>query len=245
MRNLIRSALLSATALTAALSACHDDSHDDSHDDTPAMARYEITFNNLTAGQAMSPLALIAHDAAYQSFAPGQAASIALERLAEGGDNSVVLNEAKTDTIHVWQASSGAGLVQPGKTETLQLEIPVAQIASAHLTLLSMLANTNDAFAALNSAAIGTLQVGQSLSFDLPAYDAGTEAHRETADSMPGPAAAGGLREGFNPARDDLNNRISVHPSVLTKDDGLPTSVLTQLHRWDNPAARLSVRRLQ
>lgn len=241
MRNLIRSALLSATALTAALSACRGGSHDD----TPAMARYEVTFNNLTAGQAMSPLALIAHDAAYQAFAPGQAASIALERLAEGGDNSLILNEAKTDTIHVWQASSGAGLVQPGISETLQLEIPVAQIASARLTLLSMLANTNDAFAALNSAAIGTLPVGQSLSFDLPAYDAGTEAHSETADSMPGPAAAGGLREGFNPARDDLNNRISVHPGVLTKDDGLPASVLTQLHHWDNPAARLSVRRLQ
>lgn len=241
MRNLIRSTLLGATALTAVLSACHDDSNDD----TPAVARFEVTFTNLTAGQPMSPLALIAHDAAYQAFAPGHPASVAVEKLAEGGDNSMLLSEAKTDTIHVWQASSGAGMVMPGKSETLQLDIPLAQIASARLTLLSMLANTNDAFTASNSTAIGTLPIGQSLSVDLPAYDAGTESNQETAASVPGPAAAGGLREGFNPARDDSDNRISIHPGVLTQDDGLTSSVLSQLHRWDNPAARLSVRRVQ
>jgi hypothetical protein len=241
MRILFRSTLLSAMALTTALSACHDNSNDDA----PAVARFEITFTNLTAGQPMTPLALIAHDATYQSFVPGKPASIALEKLAESGDNGMLLSEAKASTIHVWQASSGAGMVMPGKSETQVLDIPIAQIASARLSVLSMLANTNDAFAASNSTAIGVLPIGQSLSVDLPVYDAGTEANIETADSMPGPASAGGLREGFNPVRDDSGNQIGIHSGVLTRDDGLPGSVLTQMHRWDNPAARLFVRRVQ
>ena len=201
MRILFRSALLSAMALTTALSACHDNSNDDA----PAVARFEITFTNLTAGQPMTPLTLIAHDATYQSFVPGKPASIALEKLAESGDNGMLLSEAKASTIHVWQASSGAGMVMPGKSETQVLDIPIAQIASARLSVLSMLANTNDAFAASNSTAIGVLPIGQSLSVDLPVYDAGTGASPQLLDQsiihFPGPLTHQELAYLFAPNR--------------------------------------------
>lgn len=241
MSSLIRSTLFSATLLTAALSACHDSSNDDA----PAMAKYEVSFINLTAGQPLSPMALVAHDSQYMAFETGKAASIAVERIAEGGDNSMLLADAMANSSHVWQAKSGSGIVAPGKMETLMLEIPVAQASNLRLSLLSMLANTNDGFVALNGQSISDLQNGQSTSFDLPAFDAGTEANTETADTVLGPAATGGKREGFNPARDDLNNSISLHPGVISKDDGLASSVLTQLHRWDNPAARINIRRVQ
>lgn len=241
MNSQIRFVLVSATLLSAALSACHDSSNDD----TPAMAKYEVSFVNLTAGEPLSPMALVAHDSQYMAFETGKAASVAVEKIAEGGDNSMLLADAMADASHVWQAKSGSGIVAPGKMETLMLEVPATQVANLRLSLLSMLANTNDGFVALNGQSIGNLQSGQSTSFDLPAYEAGTEANTETADTVLGPAATGGKREGFNPARDDLNNRISLHPGIISKDDGLISSVLTQLHRWDNPAARINIRRVQ
>ncbi|HFQ61119.1 MAG TPA: hypothetical protein ENK39_02315, partial [Epsilonproteobacteria bacterium] len=75
----------------------------------------------------------------------------------------------------------------------------------------------------------------------LVTYDAGTEANSELASTIPGPAGGG---EGFNAARDD-KDFVSVHEGVVTKDDGLSTSALTQMHKWDNPAASVSIERVK
>ena len=76
--------------------------------------------------------------------------------------------------------------------------------------------------------------------FDSIAYDAGTEADTELAAEIPGPVGGG---EGFNAARDDQGDRVSMHSGVISQDDGLVTSDLTGQHRFDNPVVRVLIER--
>ncbi len=50
--------------------------------------------------------------------------------------------------------------------------------------------------------------------------------------------------KGFNADRDDVNV-ISFHRGVVTKDDGLVDSVLSEDHKFDNPIVKLSIRRIK
>ena len=81
-------------------------------------------------------------------------------------------------------------------------------------------------------------------SFRLNVYDSGTEADSETAATIPGPATMG-QGEGFNVARDDRADQVTMHPGVVTQDDGLPDSVLDSTHRFDNLVAKVTVKRVK
>ena len=63
----------------------------------PAMASFDVTVTNLTNGQPMSPVAVIAHQAGYSVFTIGSPATVGLETMAEGGDNSMLIAEADAD----------------------------------------------------------------------------------------------------------------------------------------------------
>jgi len=226
--------VISATLLT--LSACGDSDNDDvSNND----ATYDITVYNLTNGQPFTPLGIVVHDSAYIPWQLGETVSMGLETLAESGDPSVFLSEANANNEVVMSTSSSNGPFGPGSSETVSITVDHA--ASLQLTVASMLANTNDAFAGIRNWNIGGLAVGDSASTMARVYDAGTEANNETAGSMPGPAAMG---EGFNVVRDDLD-RLTVHRGVVTADDGLLTSALNESHRWLGQAAKVVVTRTQ
>jgi hypothetical protein len=104
----------------------------------------------------------------------------------------------------------------------------------------NMLGKTNNGFTGVSAQSLATLAVGATVNTHLLSYDAGIERNTETAATVPG---LGG--EGFNPARDDIINTVQLHPGVVSMDDGLPTSGLTQVNRWDNPVALLSITRTQ
>ncbi len=46
---------------------------------------------------------------------------------------------------------------------------------------------------------------------------------------------------GFDALRDDVDF-VTYHSGVVSADDGLSSSVLTQAHRFDNPAVKLIIR---
>ncbi len=203
----------------------------------PTPAVFEVVTINLTAGQPLSPIAVSVHDNSRSAFAVGEPASMGLELLAEGGDNSELL----TELAGVADASGDAP-VGPGGTETLTVELPDDQTAGLDLSVMTMLVNTNDAIVGVNGADVSGMAVGDSRVFNAIAYDAGTEANSEAAGTMPGPADGG---EGFNADRDDIADQVTMHPGVITADDGLASSVLNQSHRWDNPAIRVRITRTQ
>ena len=203
----------------------------DGHRET---AIYRITVTNLTHNQPLSPPVVVLHQPGYHAWNAGEAASEALERLAEGGETDAFIDQASADT-NVRATAAGSGPIGPGASGSVEVEVD--RDSELRLSFAAMLVNTNDAFTGMTDVFVGDLEVDGRLMRQAPAYDAGTEANTETAGTIPGPAAGG---EGYNPARDDTGI-VTVHSGVLTRDDGLAASALDESHRWINPAARLTV----
>lgn len=234
---------LAVVAATVLLQGCFH--NDDDNTTTPAPTptptpvpdtrQFQIDVTNLTQNQPITPVALVLHRAAYQPFMVGEQSSVALETLAEAGDNSAFISEADA-TVAVLDTVSGTAMIAAGASERFML----TGVGDEHkLSLAGMLANTNDGFAALNGVNIADLDNGASTVFLANVYDSGTEGNNEVASDIPG---QGG--EGFNATRND-RDFIIVHPGVISVMDGLTTSDLDQSHRFDNPAMKVTVTRIQ
>ena len=211
-------------------------------DDAPPVvtSSFEVTVTNLTNAQPLSPIAFVTHDGAFRVFALGQPASAGLEVMAEGGDNTDLLEEAAS-AAGVFETRSTQGPVGPGSSVTETFTVNEDTRTQLSLSVSSMLVNTNDAFSALNSLLLSDLEVGDTLSLRTIAYDAGTEADSEGPGTIPGPADGG---EGFNAVSDDEADRVSMHPGTVTNAAGLASSVLTDQHRFDNPVMAISITRV-
>lgn len=195
---------------------------------------YQVTVTNMTAAQPLSPVAVVAHETGNLWYV-GQAASVELEQLAEGGDNSGLLA-----TAGALATAGGAAPIGPGNSETI--EITVVDKEDALLSFATMLVNTNDAFAGLDAYNLESLsEAGMSWTTVLPTLDAGTEMNNEAAGTIPGPADGG---EGYNPTRSG-RGIVYYHQGAVTSDDGLDSSVLTAAHKFDNPSVRVTVTRVQ
>lgn len=228
---------LAAISTTAALvlSGCGGSSNSS----VPVNKTYQITVQNVMSNQPLSPVAIIAHKSGYQIFEVGNSATEGLEYLAEGGSNKELLVEAKANADYIG-SSAGAGPIPPGGSESLSLEL--GDVNDFEVSVATMLVNTNDAFAAEISSQVDDLEVGESLTINAPAWDAGTEANSESLGTIPGPADGG---EGFNDSRAGDSDFVAIHQGVVTSDDGLTTSVLNESHRFDSPAARIIVERTE
>ncbi|MDQ7075085.1 MAG: spondin domain-containing protein [Gammaproteobacteria bacterium] len=226
---------LGLASAVIALPACNSSNNTVTPAPTPQM--YTVTVSNLTQNQPLSPVALIFHGSVYRAWMSAQAASVALEQLAEGGDNSALLADADANADTVL-TQSGAGVIPPGGFESVTVTLDQA----TRMSLVTMLVNTNDAFTGLNTLSLAAMNVDDTLSRAVTAYDAGTELNDELMSNIPGPAAGG---EGFNAARNDRVDKVLVHAGVISVDDGLTTSALNESHRFDNPVARITITRTQ
>ena len=205
----------------------------------PAMASFDVTVTNLTNAQPLSPVAVIAHQTGYAFFAVGAPATAGLEQMAEGGDNTALIAEADADAM-VTVTVSGAAPIGPAGSETVTVNLLESALPGLQISVATMLVNTNDAFTGLNSMQVDSMAVGDVISMRGIAYDAGTEADSELATTIPGPAGGG---EGFNAARDDQADQVSMHAGVVSGDDGFATSDLTEQHRFDNPVVQVRIER--
>lgn len=229
---------LAAVALAGLVSACGGGGGFDPVP-APSPVIYEVSVVNLTNNQPLSPVALVAHGGDFRVFAIGSPASAGLEVLAEEGANDDFVAEAESDA-GVVTTLTGAGPIGPGGSEVFTLNVPQGDAANLSLSVATMLVNTNDAFTGINSVNLSDLAVGESQQIRSIAYDAGTEADTEAAGTIPGPAVGG---EGFNADRDDDEDRVTMHPGVVSNQDGLATSVLTSQERFDNPVVQISITR--
>ena len=218
------------------------------------LAVFTVQLTNLTYSQPFSPAAIILHEPGYNAFVDGDAASLGLEQLAEGGNPAEVMAEALAATQYL-DAVATSGATAPRSIGAMStLLVPLLDVDNLRISFTTMLVDTNDAFTGINAADISNMTVGQSVSFMTPTWDSGTEANTETASTMPGPAAGaaggGGASAGFDAARDDLFDLVHFHPGVVTSanasdssKEGLSSSVLTEADRWDNPTARIVITR--
>jgi hypothetical protein len=227
--------ILSASLLSACGGSSDNDNDSDSENNTETVS-YNIEVTNLTSNQPLSPLFAQLHNSEYKAWKIGMAASVGLEMLAEGGDNSALLNGQSS---YVYRSISGAGAIGPGAADMLNIEADMS--SSMQLTFISMLVNTNDAFIGRTGIDLSNLVVGEEVKYLLPIYDAGTEGNSELEGTIPGPADGG---EGFNMARDDVDY-VARHPGIVGMDHGYSESVLNSTHGFDSPAAVLTITRTE
>jgi len=213
--------LASGCALAMTLVACQHDSE----------VEYTISVTNLTNGQPLSPPVAMLHKAKFNFWQIGQTATDALELMAEAGDGSELLALKRNNPQY--HANSP---IPPGETAVFTLEARNKNFA--YLSVAGMLVNTNDAFSGLNSVELSDLQSGQTSVFYTHTYDAGTEFNSELSGTIPGPADGG---EGFNSARDDVTNVVTLHGGVVSADDNYAESTLSGADKFDNPSLRIVV----
>ncbi|USD29443.1 spondin domain-containing protein [Pseudoalteromonas sp. SCSIO 43201] len=231
---------LTLVAISALLlSACGDnDNNSTVVTDTPTSPvvdyEFSVSITNLTQAQPMSPIAVMLHQSGHY-FEVGTAASNELEKLAEGGDNSALLAQSMTMSSSTTETPVG-----PGSTSTISIKSET--LANLKLSLLTMMVNTNDGFSGLNAIDVSTMPIGEKKMYRTSAYDAGTELNTEAQGSIPGPADGG---EGFNVERNDNQNMVTMHSGVVGNDDGLTSSTLTSIHKFDNPLLAITIERIK
>ena len=196
-------------------------------------AELDIKLTNLTQGLHFTPILITAHNSDSKLFSVAMPASTALQTMAEGGNLEPLMTEATAANSDM-VANPAEGLLAPASSTMASLS---TKDGNNYLSLTAMLLPTNDGFVGLDSWMIPS-EAGTYTVY-LNAYDAGTEENSEAMGSIPGPADSG---EGFNAARDDVLNKVSRHPGLVTQADD-SESVLMAEHRIAGQVGRLVITR--
>ncbi|CAM9345179.1 unnamed protein product [Chrysoparadoxa australica] len=152
-----------------------------------------VKVTNLTYSQPFTPILAVYHSPDIALFKSGEAPSAALAQMAETGDLAMLSALATGDLApYICGYAAADGITPPGAT--VELTVPMASTegcdcATAVLSVVGMLANTNDAFVGMNSAP--QPMYGNS-TFRAPAYDAGSEENTQVCEDIPGPACGDG-----------------------------------------------------
>jgi hypothetical protein len=207
---------------------------------------FDVQITNLSNGIYFTPFLIAAHPAGNNLFMVGQPASANLQAMAEGGSIAGLSADVTALGATVVENPAG-GLLAPATSTTFNVNTDGT--SNDRLSLVAMLLPTNDAFAGLNALEIPT-EPGV-YTFDVPAYDAGTEANDEllTGGGAPGaagmPADPGGLAGtgGSGAAGADANPNVHIHRGSLGDTDAAAgTSDLDSgVHRWLNPVIRITI----
>lgn len=201
---------------------------------------YRITLMDLTTGQPFSPPVFATHDSSVSLWEPGTAASNGIRQIAESGNRMPLVN-----ALNPQVGGSILDLVTPlsspllpGNRVSIQIK---ADTAHPWLSSAWMLGRTNDTFSGLHG--INLLSISGTQTFDLAAYDAGTEVNTELASDLIAFRGSGHVAENgvihLSPGIrgiDHLDNGLGVDANGERTD--APAS-----WRWDvnSPVARLTI----
>ena len=207
---------------------------------------FDVTITNLSNAIYFTPFLAVAHPEGNNLFVTGQPASASLQAMAEGGDISG-LEADVTGLGATVVANPAGGLLGPTGSTTFNMNTDGT--SNDRLSIVAMLLPTNDGFAGLNAVEIPT-EPG-TYTFNVNAYDAGTEANDEIvngggAPGTPGiPADPSGLSGtgGTGAAGPDANPNVHIHRGSLgdTDPNGGISDVDSRAHRWLNPIIRVTV----
>jgi len=206
---------------------------------------YRVTITNLTGGQPFTPALAATHKGNDGFFQIGSPASFGIQEIAENGNLAPMIDRIAGDgdflTHVVKEGETGVPPVMPG--ETVSFEI-ASTPPHNFLSWASMLICTNDGFTGVNKLKLPS-EIGQSVTVETQAYDAGTELNTELfVDLVPpcGPlTGVDSMGQGTgmsNPALAE-GGVIHHHGGITGAGDLVPA-----IHDWDNPVAVITVERL-
>ena len=233
---------LAAGALVAVVGALLAACDDDEPMEPPEPVTYEVTIENLTEGQPLSPGVVVAHEPGAVVWRVGTPSSEGIRSIAEDGVPDPAVQELTgTDGIGAVVATTAPihRIGGPGPT-SLTVEI-TADPEVDRLSLAVMLICTNDGFAGLDDVALPT--GSDPAVYDAMAYDAGTEENTEAFADLPDPCqAAGPVMAEADGNRDDEIDEDGGAPFAHAGIQG-GADLTVEDHGWTEPVARVTVTR--
>jgi hypothetical protein len=194
---------------------------------------YLVEFENLTEGQYLTPPNWAAHDRAVDVFQVRRPASPGVEAVAERGGVPILAAELTAAVDDAGLGVSGVGAdapIGPGGSTTFEFST-----VENRLSIVSMVICTNDGFAGLDSRRLPRFG-GQSRTYYLRAFDAGTELNTENrADIVPAPFCNGEGGTGEDQPEIDENGTITRHPTFRGVGD-MPDSF-----DWTGPVVKVTI----
>lgn len=179
----------------------------------PAAAeQFQITITNISPN-VLSPVPFVTHDAGFDLFDEGVAASAAVEAVAEAGDFSGVvgLAQAAMGTSVTAYGVAGAAPLMMGQSAMVTLD---TDMAHPWLSFVSMMGISNDAFighttgdGAFNLFPGGMPLMGTFFIAPADVWDAGTEVNDESAATVGALGGMGGV--------DQMGVITRPHPGIL------------------------------
>jgi hypothetical protein len=213
------------------------------------VATYDVTIDNLTAGQPLTPPVIASHRAATGMFTVGRPASFALKEIAENGNLAPMIAQVGADKHVSDSVAAAAPLVPAGLPGSAMFGDSVTLTVTASkgakfVSFASMLICTNDGFTGVDSLRLPK-DVGDAVVVRSAGYDAGTELNTEDfADIVPPCQALVGVSSGepgtgsSNPALAE-GGVIHHHPGIAGGADLVPA-----IHGWTDPVAEITVERV-
>jgi len=208
-------------------------------------ALYEIQVTNLTDGQPLTPPLVATHRPPIDLFDVGQPASAEIQQIAENGNLGPMV-EALEASKHVAAVVVAVGNpvppLLPGETRSFTI---AAETGAKHLSMAAMLICTNDGFTGINGVRLPR-DIGSSLTIETNAYDAGTATTTENFDNLVPPCGpltgidSGGAGTGMSDPALAEGGVIHPHEGISGAAD-----LLTELHGWADPVARVVITRVQ
>lgn len=189
--------------------------------------KFLVTITNLTKAQVLTMPVVALHNPSSPLFEVGKPASPGLTELAEDGATETLEDELRSlgrSNVDVYV--TGEKNILPG--QSVEVMIKTKNASKVKLSLVSMLASTNDAFV----AAMDVRLPSRLKELELTAYDAGTEFNSESCAKVPGPPC------GSHGARDTANAE-----GVVTEFKGLTGSgdLDLETYGFEGSAAKIKI----
>jgi hypothetical protein len=205
---------------------------------TQEKMRYELTITNLTRGQYLTSPFIVLHKSGIRLFTLGEPVSPQFASLVEDVNpnalGSVLAGLPEVKQVVTAALPPAEALIAPGKSATVTVDM---SLDFNQISFISSLVPTNDAFIALHGV---TVPKGDAtLSFFIPAYDAGSERNDELCASLFAPSIAecGGAGGGGHPGEGE--GFVYIHNGIHGVGN-----LNAALRDWRNPVARVLLRRV-
>lgn len=178
-----------------------------------------ITNEAPASGTCFTPTWIGIHDGSFSVFTLGEAASEALERLAEDGNNAPLMEDFMASPGGVFDFNVGDGPICPGDTVTTEITLDVIEGVTHYFSYATMILPSNDAFVA-NAAPTTIAIFGENselidLAIDVSGssvLDAGTEVNDEVGSNT---AFFG---QSTPNTGDDENAVVAIHSGFISAD---------------------------
>ena len=210
---------------------------------------YRVTITNATLGQPVAPSVIATHTDSFRLFElgptpamgdPGYDVFLGIATAAESG-NPQVLNDAVDASNGVYETvvlatDNNPPILLPGESNSTTIS---AWGNARFLSAAAMLGKTNDAFYGVRSVPL-PVKIGSTIHVYADAYDAGSEANEESADSVGG---ADGDGPGSMTINENGEGYIFVHAGIhgVGGQDGLDPAI----YDWRNPVVEMTITRIR